>query len=300
MKAKLALATACWLLGVAWSSTLHAQSAQYDPVTSDPPTTDAQFPPALRGFSVTSGGVPLNGRALLAEGKGPHPTVLLLHGQPGIELNLDLAQAMRRAGWNVFTFHYRGSWGSGGEYSINNLLEDTRNVLAHVRGLNPAEWRVDADRVVLVGHSMGGFAALSTGARDPKVRSIASLAGFDMGGAGQVAASDANAREFWVRVFKQSTALRVPEPEAMVNQWIANAPEFAFAKLPPLIGQKSVLLVAGSRDTVSEPRRHHVPLATALKASPGFVEVMLDSDHSFSDRRIALTRAVLGWLEKQK
>jgi len=49
-----------------------------------------------------------------AQGAGPHPTVVLLHGFPGNEKNLVLAQALRRAGWNVVFFHYRGSWGSGG------------------------------------------------------------------------------------------------------------------------------------------------------------------------------------------
>ena len=33
----------------------------------------------------------------IAAGAGPHPTMLLLHGLPGNERNLDLAQAARRA-----------------------------------------------------------------------------------------------------------------------------------------------------------------------------------------------------------
>jgi len=34
--------------------------------------------------------------------------VILFHGLPGNEQNLDLAQAIRRANWNVLTLHYRG------------------------------------------------------------------------------------------------------------------------------------------------------------------------------------------------
>ena len=67
---------------------------------------------------IPSGGVEINGVAYLAAGAGPHPTVVLLHGLPGNEKNLDLAQAMRRAGWNVITFNYRGSWGSPGTFSF--------------------------------------------------------------------------------------------------------------------------------------------------------------------------------------
>jgi dipeptidyl aminopeptidase/acylaminoacyl peptidase len=67
--------------------------------------------------------VPSHGEMLLgilyeAAGPGKHPTVLLLHGFPGYEQNLDLAQAMRRAGWNVLAMHYRGSWGVGGDFSL--------------------------------------------------------------------------------------------------------------------------------------------------------------------------------------
>jgi len=33
-------------------------------------------------------------------GVGPRPTALLLHGVPGVEKNLDIAYALRDAGWN--------------------------------------------------------------------------------------------------------------------------------------------------------------------------------------------------------
>jgi len=36
----------------------------------------------------------------------------LLHGLPGYESSGDLAQSIRRAGWNVVFFHYRGTWGT--------------------------------------------------------------------------------------------------------------------------------------------------------------------------------------------
>ena len=37
-----------------------------------------------------------------AGGEGTHPTVILLHGIPGCERNLDLAQAVRRTGGTLF------------------------------------------------------------------------------------------------------------------------------------------------------------------------------------------------------
>jgi hypothetical protein len=48
--------------------------------------------------------------------------------------------------------------------------------------------------------------------------------------------------------------------------------------------------------------QHTHPLLAALQASTArdWKHVELDSDHSFSDRRIALARAVLGWVERQR
>src|SRR3569832_2888057 len=169
--------TIALLFAVITAATCWAQPA-FDPVTSDPPTTDAQFPPTLTAFSNQSGGGAINARGLLAQGKGPHPTVLMMHGFPGNELIMDLAQAMRRAGWNVFMFHYRGNWSSGGVYDPNNVIEDTSAMLAYLRakGADPAS-RIDASHIVLIGHSVGGFAALNTAAADAQVKSVASISG---------------------------------------------------------------------------------------------------------------------------
>jgi len=116
-------------------------------LTTDPPA-DAKYPARSQVLHIPSGGVTINGLAYLASGPGPHPTVVLLHGLPGNEKNLDLAQVIRRAGWNAVTFNYRGSWGSPGAFSFSNVLEDTKAVLAYVRepanaqalGSTPGAW----------------------------------------------------------------------------------------------------------------------------------------------------------------
>ena len=64
---------------------------------------------------------------------------MLLHGFPGNEQNLDLAQVIRRAGWNVLTLHYRGAWGSPGSFSIGNVLQHADAAGAFVRRADIAE-----------------------------------------------------------------------------------------------------------------------------------------------------------------
>jgi acetyl esterase/lipase len=113
-------------------------------------------------------GAVVNGLAYLAAGAGPHPVLVLMHGLPGNEKNLDLAQAVRRAGWSVVTFNYRGSWGSPGAFRFAGNLEDARAVLAYLRDpANAAHLAIDPKRIVVAGHSMGGWVTAMTAERDP-------------------------------------------------------------------------------------------------------------------------------------
>ena len=88
----------------------------------DPPRNMAH-PTHNQQLLIPSGGVGLNAVLFAGAGAGPHPTVILMHGLPGNERNLDLAQAIRRCGWDVLTFTYRGAWGSPGDFSISNAME---------------------------------------------------------------------------------------------------------------------------------------------------------------------------------
>src|SRR5690606_10006545 len=137
------------------------------PATDDPAVVDSAFPPAMSELSFQSGGSKLNGLMYMANGAGPHPTVVLLHGYAGNERNLDLAQAMRRAGMNVLYFNYRGTWGSGGEFSLTNAVHDAATAVSLARSAEWAEkYRSDPGRVALVGHSLGGFFGTIAMARD--------------------------------------------------------------------------------------------------------------------------------------
>ena len=78
----------------------------------------------MQSFQIPSHGALINAFVYVAAGDGPHPLVVLLHGFPGNERNLDLAQDIRRAGWDVLYFDYRGSWGSPGDFSFSHSIEE--------------------------------------------------------------------------------------------------------------------------------------------------------------------------------
>lgn len=159
-----------------------AQTRPPAAIYADPPADKAN-PARSEVLHIPSGGVKINGLAYLAAGPGAHPTVVLAHGLPGNEKNLDLAQALRRGGWNVVTFNYRGSWGSPGTFSFTGNLDDARAVLAYLRTPeNAARLRVETGRLVLMGHSMGGWVTSQVAAADPSLAGAVLISSADMAG----------------------------------------------------------------------------------------------------------------------
>jgi len=71
-------------------------SAQSDSVVLRDLTWDKGSPAGLTELFIPSGSAMLAGLIYRANGTGKHPTLLLLHGYPGNERNLDLAQVVRQ------------------------------------------------------------------------------------------------------------------------------------------------------------------------------------------------------------
>jgi len=274
----------------------------FDPASSDLPNFDSANPPRLSETFFEIGAVGMNAIVYEAQGAGPHPTVVLLHGFPGNEQNLDLAQAIRRAGWNVIFFHYRGAWGSGGRFSFLHVIEDVEGVVDEISETEFAtEHRMDPEQIALVGHSMGGFAALIAGAELSAVECVVSIAGANLGG---LARSLANVPEqsaaFAASLDSWSSPINGPSGEQLIHELVVHAERFDTIGRASVLAKKDLLLIAGGQDTVTPPSVHHVPLVEALEAADAAsleATVFEQADHSFSGQRIALARLVTHWLQ---
>jgi uncharacterized protein len=275
---------------------------QPDPITSDPSPVDWDFPPTIATITPRSGGDPLNGLIYISQGSGPHPTVVLLHGFPGDEKNLDLAQAIRRAGWNALFFHYRGAWGSGGTFSVDHALADVAAVLDFARlPASQQNYRIDASRVALVGHSFGAYIALLAGAEFAEVRDIAAIAPANM--AWVAAAVRPEQREAIIDGLDSMGhgVIRMERDEAHYLKMGEHLNRYDLLERAAEFDGKSLLFVAASRDEDVPPARHCLPLVERLRAR-GKAAVRLETieaDHVFSTARFALARAVVGWLAEQ-
>jgi pimeloyl-ACP methyl ester carboxylesterase len=223
----------------------------HDPVTADPASVDHAQPAALHEITLKSAGSPLNGIVYVAQGAGPHPTVILLHGLPGNERNLDLAQAIRRSGWNVVFFHYRGAWGSGGTFAFEHALEDVRAVIDQVQAPGfAARHRADPERIVLIGHSMGGFLALTVGSTEPAVGCVGSLAGANVGVFAQ-ALSEEQTAALARQIDEWTGPLRGTSGADLVREATAHAERYDTTRRAAALASRPMLLVAGTRDRVT-------------------------------------------------
>jgi len=268
-------------------------------LTTDPPA-DKDHPATMDSFQIPSHGAALNAIAYLAAGAGPHPVAIVLHGFPGNEKNLDLAQAIRRAGWDAVFFDYRGSWGSPGSFSFGNSLEDTAAAIAYVRDpSNAARLRADPKRIVLVGHSMGGFMAAYAGAHDPGILAIGMISAADMGGMGGQVASGKEEKtaiaELGKNLEKEDILpLAGCTGRSLAKELIANSKRWTFSAYADLIGNRPLLLVTS--DDGLAPSSESLADELLKQGSKRVTLKHFDTDHSYSDHRIALEATVLNWL----
>ncbi len=270
-----------------------------DPVIADPVRVDPDYPPAVRELGIDSHGAKMNAHIYLADGAGPHPTVILLHGFPGFEKNLDIAQAIRRNGWNVLFFHYRGAWGSEGVFSFSSGIEDVAAALAFLRDPENTELRVDTGRIALIGHSMGGFMALQGGAADDGVQCIAGIAAANLGDRAVIAGASPEALEGFKQYSDTLGMLNGFSGDGAIAELAAAGASFDLRQLAPRLAGKSIFLIGGERDQAVDISVFE-SLVEAYEAMSDIdlAELRLDADHSFSWHRIRLAGELVGWLDQ--
>jgi pimeloyl-ACP methyl ester carboxylesterase len=268
---------------------LLAAPAVANPLLTDPPAT-ATPRARMEVLHIPSGGVEINGIAYLAAGPGPHPTIIICHGWPGNEKNLDLAQALRRAGWNAITFNYRGAWGSPGAFRFGQNPEDAKAVLAMLRRPEvAAKLGIDTSRIVLAGHSMGGWVTGMVASEDQALAGAILISAANMGMAAQMAGDRLEAQ-----AAGNSEALAGTSPALQAAELRAQAA--AFDLRPRAAGLARQPLLVLTSDDGLKPTTD--PLVAAARAAGGKVtEGHQATDHSWSDARIALATRIHDWLE---
>lgn len=238
------------------------------------------------GVYFDSDGFRLLGTLFLAQNDTPKPTALLLHGLPGIEKNYDIALALRERGWNSLIMHYRGCWGSEGLYTFKTIPNDVHAAINYLTsGLHP---QLNPNRLVLIGHSMGGWAAVLSAIDNPKVRAIAAIG----------AVTDPRTLSFGLEDARNYFTPWLPglSVEAFVDQWNALDADFApveqVARLSPC-----PLLIIHAEGDADVPFQQSQRLFDCA-AEPRRLIVHPTANHAFTWHRQWLRDQLFNWLDE--
>jgi len=259
-------------------------------------------PASTRQMILPSHGNMLLGVFYLAAGAEPHPTAIILHGFPGFEQNLDLAQTLRAHGWNVLAMHYRGSWGVKGDFSFAHAAEDADTEVRFV--LDPAnaqKYRIDTHHVIIIGHSMGGYMAASAAAHNPQVAAAVLISAWNIGAeyeSRRHSSSEATTIAGEAKSLAEDSNL-VPlagtSGETLAREIYKNQQALNFIQLAPAIAPRPVFVITASDGLA--PADHALVEALRKAGDTHVTEQHWDTDHSYSDRRMELANTILEWTQ---
>ena len=253
---------------------------------------EVPVPPEGKYLLVESHGSRVFGRVYLPafyDDDSRCPLVMMLHGRPGGDKNLDIARVLQENGFAVAVFSYRGVWGSHGDYSLSHNIEDTIAVAGYLRE-NAATYRIDPDRFYLFGHSMGGFSAMNAMAAGLKVSGAVLLAPYDAGY--QYLYNRTNFDS--VMACKKEGYFHLSSENALEEDAAAHAEKWYFSNLLPELDKEiPYCFISGDRDTTSQRTE---PFVAEMKEA-GFAvsHVLLDDGHMFPRHRASLAKTALAF-----
>ena len=255
----------------------------------------------MRQMMIPSHGNMLLGVFYLAAGGNPHPTAILLHGFPGFEQNLDIGQLLRANGWNVLAMHYRGSWGVKGDFSFERAAEDADTQVQFILdSANAEKYRIDTHRVLVIGHSMGGFMAASTTARNPQVSACVLISAWNIGADYETSrhlGSKPPTIENEAKSLEEDGNLMplsgTTNGLSLAREIKEHAQGLNFIQLARSIAPRPVLVISAN-DGLAESD-HSLVEALRKAGDTHVTEQHWDTDHSYSGERQELSKLVLNW-----
>lgn len=243
----------------------------------------------IEGTIIKSEGMDLLGTIYIGLGGGQRPTVLLLHGLPGFEKNVDIAYGLREIGWNVLIPRYRGCWGSEGNYRFTGVPIDVKNSITHME-MKPY---VDKEKIFLIGHSLGAWATIITTAQDKRVKGAIAIAG---GISPKPTEAEARENSHVKNLIEQKFLKNITFEEA-VEDLVKRGSELASQDWIGKISPRPLLMIGGEQDEAATPEKVNALYAYAKE--PKNLIMIKDADHVFTKKRRKLVKTVIDWLKNQ-
>ena len=253
-------------------------------------------------MAIPSHGENLLGVFYLAAGAGPHPTAIIFHGFPGYEQNLDIAQFLRAHGWNVLAMHYRGSWGVKGDFSFEHSAEDADMQVRFVLdAANAKKYGIDTRRVMVIGHSMGGFMAASAIAHNKGVAGAVIISAWNIGAdyeSGRHGSSKiTNIQEEAKGLESEGNLLPLAgtSGETLAREIRDHQSALNINNLAPAIAARPAFVITANEGLA--PADHAFAEALRKAGDTRVAERHWNTDHSYSGERAELSSAILEWAQ---
>lgn len=186
----------------------------------------------------------------IAKGNQLNPTLIFCHGFPGHEQLIDLAQHLRLAGYNVMTFHYSGSWGSGGPYAFRHCVRDTETVIDFIKK-NAERLKADVTRLGILGHGVGGFVAGHVFAERKDLKAAVLVNTCDLGEAAALANNNSEIKERLLYEMRQGAMwLRGTTGDILYNEIIENSDSYKLSSVARHIIGRPIFTISSEQDSI--------------------------------------------------
>jgi predicted esterase len=261
-------------------------------------------------IAIDRDGVLLKSKFFLAEGMETFPTVVLLQGFPGNEIDvLGIGSKLAQVGINSLTFNYSGTHKSQGGFNFENTQKDIRAVFEFIhKSENIRKYKIDTTRIYIGGYSYGGGMALTYAANNPKITTVFSIAGTDHGEFFREYARNPEMKKMMDDMFDKLAAPNGPvkfaigglAKEIVEMRIIELNPTYDLRKSAPLLTKKNILLIGGWDDVNITIDHQLLPLYRALKneKNENVEFIVYHTNHSFSNVRDKLAGDIIKWLKR--
>lgn len=259
-------------------------------------------------ITINRNGVILRGKFYISEGVGPFPTVVLLNGFPGNEIDvLGIGNLLSESRINALTFNYSGTFKSQGLTSFENQQKDIQAAFDFIHQLeNIDKYKIDTNLIYLGGWCHGGGMALAYATCHPEITTVFSIAGNDFGEFMREYVSNPEMQKMIDQMFDNMIypkgSIRFEKgalPKEMAEIGIDKMnPVFDIRKNAQVLAKKDILLICGWDDAQVTIDQFTLPLYRELKneKAKNIIIVAFQDDHYFTNSRNEVAQSIIDWL----
>ena len=250
----------------------------------------------------------LHGWLYKANGNGPFPTAILLHGSVGQDGDIfNLGESLSKEGFNVMSYNYPGSWRSEGNRTDDSALGSVQSAINFVKSdYSIQSFETDTSDIILIGYSYGGGMALLGSINNQSVKRVIAIAGGDLSVTSDEIRDNPNFKNSFTMMVNQLLSnpnlARGTTAEEYVELLLKNRDKYDLKKNSENLINKEILLLVGWLDNTKKIENDMLPLFRELK-SKGAKNIKIyayETNHSFTNVQKEFTETIINWLRKKE